>query len=554
MSVPATGKHHYNSLRNSFLIFLFSLLTGTVQAGNNKTITAAEERLKYLGQLGQSTPDTAFLAVKDLYNDAVARKNPLLQALCLRQMGTICYHLGHYAQALDYHLQAGRLFRSQNKPAWVAANLNDLGILYYYNRESRQSRKAYDEAMAIYKRLHNAEGIAVTYGKIGHLYEKHQRYDSAFYYQRQALNAYQKIGHKYGIAKIYENLGSIFEDLEQYDSAYHYFRQSLLLYQQTDNRVDRIEVLNNLGDIFRKTGHYRKGLEQTQQALQLAHQTNELYQLSAACRDMGKSYHLLHRDDSSFYYLELSRKYLLEIYSREGIKETAFLQALYDTEKKNREIENLKYGRKISMLISISVTAIIILLIVSSILITNRQKLKIKNERQNNHIYETRHELIQAELKNKKMAEEQLKNQLESKTKELSIHTLHVIQKNQLLEELRGRLEEIVKDEKRDQKKQLRQIIQRIGQNFNQDQYWADFRNIFEQIHQSFFENLKVHSEELTANDFRLIALLKMNLGSGDIATLLGISPDSLRVARYRLRKKLNLGQGENLSAFLQTI
>jgi len=52
----------------------------------------------------------------------------------------------------------------------------------------------------------------------------------------------------------------------------------------------------------------------------------------------------------------------------------------------------------------------------------------------------------------------------------------------------------------------------------------------------------------------RLIALLKMNLDSADIATLLGISTDSLRVSRYRLRKKLNMAQGDNLSAFVQKL
>jgi DNA-binding CsgD family transcriptional regulator len=52
----------------------------------------------------------------------------------------------------------------------------------------------------------------------------------------------------------------------------------------------------------------------------------------------------------------------------------------------------------------------------------------------------------------------------------------------------------------------------------------------------------------------RLIALLKVNMDSKDIAGLLGISNDSLRVARYRLRKKLNLEQGDNLSTFIQAL
>jgi len=51
-----------------------------------------------------------------------------------------------------------------------------------------------------------------------------------------------------------------------------------------------------------------------------------------------------------------------------------------------------------------------------------------------------------------------------------------------------------------------------------------------------------------------VVALLKMNMESQDIATLLGISQDSLRVVRYRLRKKLNLQQGESLTAFIQSL
>ena len=75
-----------------------------------------------------------------------------------------------------------------------------------------------------------------------------------------------------------------------------------------------------------------------------------------------------------------------------------------------------------------------------------------------------------------------------------------------------------------------------------------------EKTNQSFFDKLKATSDNLTANDLRLIALLKMNLTSADISSLLGISQDSLRVVRYRLRKKLNLAQGDSLSAFIQAL
>ncbi|MNI98827.1 hypothetical protein D3C73_1577500 [compost metagenome] len=73
----------------------------------------------------------------------------------------------------------------------------------------------------------------------------------------------------------------------------------------------------------------------------------------------------------------------------------------------------------------------------------------------------------------------------------------------------------------------------------------------FERVHHSFFEKLIKLFPDLTAADMRLIALLKINLNNTDIAILLGISQDSLRVARHRLRKKLKLEQSEDLAGYL---
>jgi len=164
------------------------------------------------------------------------------------------------------------------------------------------------------------------------------------------------------------------------------------------------------------------------------------------------------------------------------------------------------------------------------------------------------HDLTSLELKNLQLEEQQLKQQLEVKSRELSTHTLNLIKHNQFLENLRNTLQAMVKDDKRDQKRQMNQILTEINQSFNHERNWKEFTQAFEQVHHQFLEQLKKFSSELTSADMRLIALLKMNLDSADIATLLGISTDSLRVSRYRLRKKLNLAQGDNLSAFIQAL
>ena len=514
--------------------------------------------LAYTQQLSKKFPDSAFLLLKEMYSQSIAKKDRLGTGICLQQMGQICYYLGNYPQALDYHGQADKLFREEGNQERIAANLNDMGILYYYNRQMPQARRQYDAALSIYQQAGNSGGLAETYGKIGHLYEKQQRYDSAFYFQRLALQQYSRIAHKQGMAKIYENMGSIYEDLERYDSASYYFTNSLLLYEQAGEEVGSIEVVNNLGDILRKTGRYREAIVQTTKALALSEKTNDLYEKGAAYRDLGKAYNLLGENDSAYHYLELSRRATIDIYSKENNRQTAFFSVLFDIDKKNDEIVKLENDRNITLIITVAVIIVIVLLVILSWVIISRQRLKIRTERltseQDRHIYKTQRELMQAELENRQLQEEKLVQELEVKRKGLTSSTLHVIQKNQLLEDLRDRLALLVKDDKRDQKKQLQQLIQLINLNFNHDQYWNEFRETFGQVHQQFFDNLKNHCEDLTGNDLRLLSLIKLNLASGDIATLLGISQDSLRVSRYRLKKKLSLETGESLTAFVQSI
>ena len=563
------------------LIFCFQIFMPHSIAQEDKELRA--ERLE---TNPYQDPTNDFIQLKEQLKIALAKKNNLNAALIMKQMGKVCYHLGHYAQAFDYHLQAEKLFDQTHDYKDFAANANDMGLLYYYNKDIPKARGEYEKALNIYKNLHDEQGLANTFGLIGHLFEKQRNYDSAHYYQSIALKSYQHINDPKGIGKIYENLGSICEDLAQYDSARYYFNNALDCYNKAGVEIERIEVLNNIGDIYRKTGFFKQGLEYSFKALMLAQKFKESYQISSAYRDIGKSFNLLHQNDSAFYYLELSRKNLLEVYSEESNKQIAFLQIQYEINKKNKEIDRLKLESRINIIISVSTAIVILLLIVLGITIISRQRLKIRNEKSLHEkeklFYETQHKLKEAELRTQKLEEENLKTeiknrqlekeklfadlkshsleeenlkqQIETKTKELSTHTLHIIQKNHLLEDLKTRLDVMSKDDKRDNKKQIREVIQQINQNFNNDKYWEEFSNTFEQIHFSFFQNLKRHTAELTSSEIRLISLLKMNLSSNDTATILGISQDSLRVARYRLRKKLNLEQGENLSTFLQTL
>ena len=510
----------------------------------------------HTGHLSRQYPDSAYRLIKVTLDKAVGQNDKPTEGDCLQQIGLLLYHQGSYGQAIDHLLQAQKIFRNAGENDRLARNYNELGTVYYYNEQANQALTQFNNALILYRRNQNAEGLAQTYANIGHIYEKRRNPKQAYRYQKRALS-YSRAAHDVvSLTKIYENLGSIFEDEARYDSAYYYYNEALTLARQTHDQIGQIEIINNLGDVFRKTGRYQQGMKLSRQAMQLSQQKGELYQLSAALRDMAKTYRLLQQPDSAYTYIEQSRDLTDSIYAAENTRQITLLQTLYEVERKDGEIEQLNTQKRIDLIVIIATSVVLLLIGILGAVIISRQRLKIRSEqernRQSQRIFGTQNELMQVALKNKQLEEENLKSQLESKSKELTTHTLQIIQKNQVLEELKNDLTAILNDDKRDQKKQLRQLTEKISLSFNRDKYWDDFRGIFDQVHPHFFNQLAQQFPDLTATDLRLIALLKMNISSADVATLLGISPDSLRVARYRLRKKIGLAEGESLSSYIQ--
>ncbi len=535
----------------SILPVLLCLSSSLMRAQGNLVLLPVAE-------ISQMSPDSSFLILKEHLRATQSGQDRTGEAICLQKMGELLYHSGNYSNAIEHLLRAEQLFREIRSVKPLADNLNLLGIVYYYNRQPLDASIQFQEALKIYSGLRDYNGLAATYGQIGHIYEKKRDYDSAYYFQKLALSFAIKGSDKSIQYKIYENIGSIYEDKGRYDSAAIYFRYSLDGNRQSGNWRDQIEVLNNLGDVASKQGDFISGLSFARQAVELAKLTGEKYQLQSGYRDMAQAFFALNKFDSAYLCLEKSRDLVQSIYATDNSHQIAIMQTLYDTEKKNNEITHLNADGKIKMIITVASLILLILSGAIAILIINRQKIKMRSEKllheKSEETFKTRQGLMESELIRKQLEEKSLKDKLDIRSRELSSHILQLIEKNEIMEELKTGLAEVIKDDKRDQKKQLRNLQQKISFSFTQDASWNDFRAIFEQAHPSFFTDVQAYCPELTTSELRLLALIKMNLSSADISRLLGITPDSLRVTRYRLKKKLQLDQHASLSSFTQSV
>lgn len=549
------GSSIKNLKESIFIILMVFCALGKLNAQNTTAIREENDSLEH-SALQQS--DALFIKQNENYKQAKENGNILAQAEALQNMGQICYQLGLFTQALNYHSKADELFRSKHYQKQAANNLNDLAILFLLSKQEKEAKRSIFKALATYQTFNDSTGIARTYANLGHFYEKTLQYDSAFYYQQKAMQLFHILGDAEGVALAHENLGSIYEDKGAFDKAQFHFTKALTWFEQGGNLEMLIDAYNNLGDVYRKKGDYGKALSYTKKAAQLAKSIKANSRLSSAYRDLGKTFSFLQNTDSTFHFLELSRQYFLSTYSQESKNQEALLKVIYGLDRKDIKIAEMARQEKIATAIYLvsGVAAAVFILI--AIVIIRNQRHRILRERETRKREEqislTKQQLMEVDLNNKKLQEDQFKENLQTKAKEITAHTLQTIQKNQLLEDIREALAEMIKSDGRSYKKELRHLLNKINQNFNKDTYWDDFRRIFEEINQDFFDHLQRINPGLSATDIKFISLIKLNMNAPDIATLLGVSTDSLRVARYRLRKKLKLEQGTSLTAFIQSV
>ena len=157
----------------------------------------------------------------------------------------------------------------------------------------------------------------------------------------------------------------------------------------------------------------------------------------------------------------------------------------------------------------------------------------------------------QQAVKREKEHRDILSQELNLRDKELTSKALHLIEltqgNNMMINQLK------VLKQKQTKKKDIREIDNIIRQYEiqNKNTLWDDFESSFKNIHEDFYRKLHGDFPELSPAERKLAALLRLSFSSKQIAILTSTEPQSVDVARSRLRKKLGLSPEQNLLDFL---
>ena len=131
--------------------------------------------------------------------------------------------------------------------------------------------------------------------------------------------------------------------------------------------------------------------------------------------------------------------------------------------------------------------------------------------------------------------------------------SVSLMKKNEFIMSISEKIKKAKLQEKPGNTRHFDEIITELEAN-SESISWDEFEMRFQQVHVDYYKILNEKFPDLTPNELRLCAFLRLNMTTKEIASITYQSLKSIDIARYRLRKKLGMEKDENLVSFLQKL
>ncbi|WP_378176518.1 hypothetical protein [Aquimarina sp. SS2-1] len=410
-----------------------------------------------------------------------------------RLMSAIECELMHHKKALEY-AEKCLLFKKANSKHFIGGVYNTMGIIYTNQKDFKKADSIFDKALDLAIEVDNKHLQKLALINHSRSFEDREDYNSALDKVKAYLDIEKELPEKRMSSLGFLGMGSVLVKLDKAKEAKIYLDKAVIKAKIENVKSRMILAYQNRAEAFLKLNDYKMAYED--------------YKMYATLKD--------------------------SVYNEAKSKQIEEMRAIFDTEKKEQEIINQK--NEIELLtVKDEVNNLQKLLLALGLFIA---------------LIST-YAFFQRNRKNR-LEKEKAKADLEFKTKELTTHALHLAKKNEVLNDLKQKAKILKADANADPGYQM--LIQTINFDLQDDNNWENFSKYFEQVHKGFNNKAQELFPNITANDLRLMALLKMNLSSKEIANILNISSDGIKKARQRLRKKMGIDSNVSLEAIVIAI
>lgn len=492
-------------------------------------------------ELGKESYD---LASKLNYNKGAA--------FAKRVSGVAYWTLGESRDALFDLYKSLDLYQKLDDLEGISNVKLNIGMVYAEIDEDSLALRHYQEAINGFTTLNLENRIATAYTKLGTLQLETGRLDKAHTNITNALNIHSKNNFVYGMSEAHNRLGRIYLEQHKLEQADYHLRQSLTLGRRIDDKDGMVNNLLQFGRLFSLGKDYELADMHFKLALSRANEMNLKNYKLQILKNLSELKSQVQESDSALYYFTRYVELKDSLFTIKKSHQIAGLEFRNEIQQKDKELKALSKSQKQSKTIQWILIGGLWIIGLLSISLIKSIRVRSKTQKQ---ILEQQNIIAQKELENQKLRGMDLEGELSTKNRELTSYAMNVVQKNQILEEFENKISEAKSTTSLEKTKKILSDLQRtIKVNQGNEKDWKDFKRYFEDVHPEFFTILKGQFPNLSANDLKVASLTRLNLSIKEASNILGISPESTKTARYRLRKKLKLSSDTDLFDFLLKI
>jgi signal transduction histidine kinase len=228
--------------------------------------------------------------INDACDLATETGDEFLKLNCLINQGDIQYRLGDYAKALVTLFQALEILESKDMPLRLSSVYSSLGDVYEALGQNEVSLKYFLEALKIAERIGTKEETAKIYSSMAWIYKNQLNFVLAYEYVKKSLLLRKEIRDEYGVSNSYNVQGVIHLQEKKYDSAIVYLEKSLEIRKRIGHREGVSACLFNIALVYEERKQYEKALKYQIDALALDETIGNKYGVGISYNSMGSLY------------------------------------------------------------------------------------------------------------------------------------------------------------------------------------------------------------------------------------------------------------------------
>ena len=470
------------------------------------------------------------------------------------------YQYTNIDNALATADQAQRMAQDIGYSRGEAMAYNSMAWTHVLMNDPVQAVEYYLYCLKIYEKLDDHDGVACSYSNIGGVYMDVNNFAMAHEYYAKALDIWQKLGCKGCVMNTWFNIGLICQKQQDYIRAQILYERALTRADSLQDTSMMVYSLLNLSELYQYVKEYKTAFTLRQRAQALAESMNDDGILPELYGSMSELYVLFGDVKQAIFFadkgLELSQRVHATIYTMNNYNRMA--QALYLAQDYKNALryqtlyttlrDSLNKPNNGQMLMKLDAV----------------YQLEKKQTRLNAVTEEYEHQrfrrnaviaaiagifIIGMLLYSMRLAA--VSRQLAVNEQQLHLQVQSLKEKSELLEKITQDAEELRKALPMQNEPTLTALHAILYGNIITEDDWDRFKKAFEEVYPGFFGRIRYFYPDITASELRLSAFIRLSISLNDAATILGISIDSIKKSRYRLKKKLDVPEGEAIDEFI---